>query len=114
MQLAHVDQRDRAVIDEQNFLSDGSEVAIGEVEPVGGAAEANGIVGVAPGAGREGEGGEWVAVSDDVPIDEHRRDELLERLQARAGGGAPAADDEDEEDDPDFASAGFEESDSLD
>jgi hypothetical protein len=28
--------------------------------------------------------GEWVLVSDDVPVDEHRRDELLEHFQARS------------------------------
>ena len=61
----------------------------------------------------EGDGGEWVAVSDDVPIDEHRRDELLERLQARASAGARDTEDEEEDDDPDFASAGFEESEGL-
>jgi hypothetical protein len=60
----------------------------------------------------EGDGADWIAVSDDVPIDEHQRDELLERLQARAGGGA-VEDPEEEDDDPDFASAGFEESEGL-
>ena len=62
----------------------------------------------------EGDGADWIAVSDEVPIDEHRRDELLEQLQAGAGAGGGADDDvdEDDEDDPDFASAGFEESDS--
>lgn len=42
----------------------------------------------------EYEGADWVLVSDDVPVDENRRDELLERFQVRA---APAvADDGDE------------------
>ena len=59
-----------------------------------------------------GGGAEWVVVSDEVPVDDHRRDELLERLQARATGSAPAGLDEDtaDEDDDSFASAGFEES----
>jgi hypothetical protein len=29
----------------------------------------------------EFEGADWVLVSDDVPVDEHQRDELLERFQ---------------------------------
>jgi hypothetical protein len=31
----------------------------------------------------DAEGGEWVLVSDDAPVDEAERDELLERFQAR-------------------------------
>ncbi len=59
-----------------------------------------------------GDGGDWVVVSDEVPVDDHRRDELLEALQSRAGAGTAALDDEDraDEDDDSFASAGFEES----
>ena len=57
---------------------------------------------------------DWVVVSDEVPVDDHRRDELLERLQARASaGGGGHDDDHDAEDEPDFASAGFEESEGL-
>ena len=33
------------------------------------------------------EGADWVLISDDLPVDEARRDELLESFQARAGGG---------------------------
>jgi hypothetical protein len=45
----------------------------------------------------ETDGGDWVLVSDDAPIDEAARDELLERFQARFHGGpAPVLDDEDE------------------
>ncbi len=57
-------------------------------------------------------GADWVVVSDEVPVDEHRRDELLERLQARVTGGGAAGIDDDaaDEDDDSFASAGFEES----
>ena len=51
----------------------------------------------------EGDGADWIAVSDEVPIDEHRRDELLERLQVRATRAAereaPDEDYEEEEDD---------------
>ena len=32
------------------------------------------------------EGADWVLVTDDVPVDEPRRDELLETFQARFGG----------------------------
>jgi hypothetical protein len=49
--------------------------------------------------------GEWVLVSDEAPIDEAARDELLERFQAtyHEGGPTPALgeDDEDELDEDD-------------
>ena len=57
-----------------------------------------------------GEGGDWLLVSDDLPVDEPHRDALLEAFQARHGGEATgpgeAGDDvvEDEEElepDPD-------------
>ena len=56
--------------------------------------------------------GEWLLVSDDAPLDESRRDELLERLQRRAqrSMAAPALDDDDEDEDDtgdDFSAAGF-------
>jgi hypothetical protein len=35
----------------------------------------------------EFEGADWVLVSDDLPIDEPRRDELLETFQANYHGG---------------------------
>src|SRR5919107_1390212 len=41
-----------------------------------------------------GDDGEWVVVSDEVPVDDHRRDELLERLQARASSAGAAHDDD--------------------
>jgi hypothetical protein len=50
------------------------------------------------------EGADWVLVSDEAPIDEAARDELLERFQVRyrAGGPAPELDDvEDETEDLD-------------
>jgi hypothetical protein len=31
----------------------------------------------------EFEGADWVLISDEVPVDEHRRDELLEAFQVR-------------------------------
>ncbi len=43
------------------------------------------------------EGADWVLISDDVPVDESRRDELLETFQAtnRSGGGRRAGADAD-------------------
>jgi hypothetical protein len=38
-----------------------------------------------------GEGGEWVLIGDDVPIDERRRDELIERFEVRHHPGATGA-----------------------
>jgi hypothetical protein len=44
----------------------------------------------------EFEGADWVLISEESPIDEHARDELLERFQSRH---APAADGQIEADD---------------
>ena len=56
----------------------------------------------------EGEGGDWLLVSDELPIDEPQRDALLEAFQARhvgeATGATEAGDDvvdEEEELEPD-------------
>jgi hypothetical protein len=43
----------------------------------------------------EYEGADWVLISDEVPVDEHRRDELLEAFQVQFDRGE--LDDEDEE-----------------
>src|SRR5438309_5901012 len=40
----------------------------------------------------EYEGADWVLISDEVPVDEHRRDELLEAFQARHGSDDADAD----------------------
>jgi hypothetical protein len=53
----------------------------------------------------EFEGADWVLISDEVPLDEARRDELLESFQATYGAGdgrdvRPPADDEDDEAEP--------------
>jgi hypothetical protein len=55
------------------------------------------------------EGAEWVAISDETPLDEHRRDELLEQFQTHyhpgdarsvtATGGELEEEGDDEEDD---------------
>ncbi len=47
------------------------------------------------------EDAEWVLVSDEVPVDDHGRDELLEAFSVRLGAGPSALGDEDvvEEDD---------------
>jgi hypothetical protein len=49
------------------------------------------------------EGADWVLISDEVPVDEARRDELLETFQAthRGGDGRTAREDEDVDDDLD-------------
>jgi hypothetical protein len=49
------------------------------------------------------EGADWVLISDDVPVDEASRDEMLETFQStfRGGDGRMENDDEDEEDDED-------------
>jgi hypothetical protein len=41
------------------------------------------------------QGADWVQISDEVPLDEHRRDELLERFQVALHPGG-ISDDEDE------------------
>jgi hypothetical protein len=52
----------------------------------------------------EYEGADWVLISDEQPVDENRRDELLERFQVRyepVGGGEDDTDAEFEEDEED-------------
>jgi hypothetical protein len=53
----------------------------------------------------EFEGADWVLISDDLPVDESARDEMLENFQSTYGGSdgrARETDDEDEDaDDPD-------------
>jgi hypothetical protein len=50
----------------------------------------------------EFEGADWVLISDDVPVDESQRDEILENFQATFhGSDGLEADDEDEDDDDD-------------
>ena len=56
----------------------------------------------------DAEGGEWVLVSDEAPVDEAERDELLERFQARYREQVREPDEEldddldDEDDDEDL------------
>jgi hypothetical protein len=47
----------------------------------------------------EYEGADWVLIAEETPVDEHSRDELLERFQVRYHPGALADPDEDEPDD---------------
>ena len=49
----------------------------------------------------EFEGADWVLISDEAPVDENRRDELLERFQVHyhPGGAASITDDGDEDED---------------
>jgi hypothetical protein len=47
---------------------------------------------------------EWVLIAEDIPLDEHKRDELVERFQhaSSAGGGTePLSELEDEDDELD-------------
>jgi hypothetical protein len=44
----------------------------------------------------EFEGADWVQISEEVPVDEHRRDELLEAFQVKYHPGSPV-DEEDED-----------------
>ncbi len=43
----------------------------------------------------EYEGADWVLISDEVPVEENRRDELLERFQSRHDTGTLGEDDHD-------------------
>ena len=48
----------------------------------------------------DGDGGDWVLIGDDVPLDERARDEVIERFEVRHHPGAtsaPAEDDEEED-----------------
>jgi hypothetical protein len=47
----------------------------------------------------EFEGADWVLISDETPVDEHRRDELLETFQVRNSRDALADHEEDLEED---------------
>jgi hypothetical protein len=46
----------------------------------------------------EAEGADWVLISDEAPVDEHQRDDLIERFQARHS--AAATEDPAEREDP--------------
>jgi hypothetical protein len=47
----------------------------------------------------EFEGADWVIISDEVPVDEHRRDELLEKFQITYHAGNAEDNEDDEEED---------------
>src|SRR3954452_1581424 len=49
----------------------------------------------------EFEGADWVLISDDVPVDESQRDEILESFQATYHASDLDDEDEDEDDDDD-------------
>src|SRR5918911_741913 len=52
----------------------------------------------------EFEGADWVLISDDLPVDEAQRDELLETFQStfHGGDGRMELEDEDEDEDDDL------------
>ena len=47
----------------------------------------------------EFEGADWVLISDEVPVDESTRDELLEKFQIHYHAGNAESNDDDEEED---------------
>jgi len=47
----------------------------------------------------EFEGADWVLIADEVPVDENRRDELLESFQIHYHPGEPTENGDDEPDD---------------
>jgi hypothetical protein len=49
----------------------------------------------------EAEGADWVLISDEAPVDEHVRDDLIERFQARHSATTTADALAEPEDDPD-------------
>ena len=62
----------------------------------------------------EFEGADWVLISDDVPVDESQRDEILENFQSTFHGGDGRMElDDDERDDDDDNGYGDEEDDSY-
>jgi hypothetical protein len=48
------------------------------------------------------EGADWVLISDDVPVDESQRDEILENFQATFHGGDGRMDETDDDEDDDL------------
>jgi len=58
----------------------------------------------------EFEGADWVLISDDVPVDESQRDEILENFQTtfHGGDGRMELDDDERDDDDDDEYAGDE------
>lgn len=56
----------------------------------------------------EAEGADWVLISDEAPVDEHTRDDLIERFQARHSASATGDDAEPDELDSDEDFDGFE------
>jgi hypothetical protein len=46
----------------------------------------------------EYEGADWVLISEETPVDEHRRDELLEAFQVRYHPGSITEEDDEGED----------------
>jgi hypothetical protein len=45
------------------------------------------------------EGADWIVISEEVPVDESRRDELLEKFQIHYHPGASSSNEDDELDD---------------
>ncbi len=45
---------------------------------------------------------EWVQISEETPLDEHRRDDLVERFQLASSAGSELGDDDPEDDEDDL------------
>jgi hypothetical protein len=45
---------------------------------------------------------EWVQISEETPLDEHRRDDLVERFQLASSSGSDLGDDDPEDDEDDL------------
>ena len=63
----------------------------------------------------EFDGVEWVLIADDAPVDEHKRDQLVERFQlTHQPAGEPSPDEDDLDDDEDDLDEGEDELEGLD
>lgn len=57
---------------------------------------------------------DWVLIAEDAPVDENKRDEMIERFQLSHGAGGELPDDEDDLDDLDEEDDEEEDDDELD
>jgi hypothetical protein len=60
------------------------------------------------------ESDEWVLISEEIPVDEHKRDDLVERFQQAYQAGAEALPEDDDVEEDDKLDADEDEDDELD
>ena len=60
------------------------------------------------------ESDEWVLISEEIPVDEHKRDDLVERFQQAYQSGAEALPEDDDVEEDDKLDADEDEDDELD